>query len=102
MAKEKEESTARYEMQLTTLNENLSTLRLDAATTMERLKELEKSNSEYLAQKLGKEFVCLMRYIYHLLFRTLMHCYTFVLLVMILVWQHWIIPAHHQHTALKV
>ena len=51
---EKEENTARYEMQLTTLNENLSTLRLDSTSSMERLKELEKSNSEYLAQKLGK------------------------------------------------
>ena len=49
----KEEGEARYELQITALNENLTTLRLDMNTNATRMSELDKAADELRGEKLG-------------------------------------------------
>ena len=49
----KEEGEARYELQITALNENLTTLRLDMNTNATRMGELDKATDELRGEKLG-------------------------------------------------
>ena len=53
LQKQKEESEARYELQMTALNENLTTLRLDMSTNSTRISELDKTIDELRGEKLG-------------------------------------------------
>ncbi len=64
MEKQKDESEARYELQLTALNENLTTIRADMNTHQTRLLEVEKSNDELRGEKLGQ---CLIFFHYLLM-----------------------------------
>ncbi len=54
MEKQKDESEARNELQMTALNENLTTIRADMNTHQTRLLEVEKSNDELRGEKLGQ------------------------------------------------
>ena len=66
--KQKEENEARTELQLTALNENLTTLRSDLVHSQSRLPELEKKCDELRGEKLGESFcsifVCLHVHLY--------------------------------------
>ncbi len=50
----REEDAARYELQLTALNENLTTLRTDMNTNATRSAELDRAADELRGEKLGK------------------------------------------------
>ncbi len=58
--KEKEEMQGRYDLQLTALNENLSTLRQDMNTSATRAAELQKATDELRGEKLGKRSIWLL------------------------------------------
>ena len=49
-----EEKEAFYELQMTALNENLSTIRVDMATAQSRMTDAERGISELKGEKLGK------------------------------------------------
>jgi hypothetical protein len=47
-------SQAKYELQTTVLNENLTTIRGDLVTTQNQVEDLSKSNDELRGEKLGR------------------------------------------------
>ena len=49
-----DETTAKYEMQITTLNENMTTLRADWMSAQSKQEELEKQTDEIRGEKLGE------------------------------------------------
>lgn len=53
LEKERDERRAKYELEMTTLNENLTTLRVDLSTAQTRLQDTEKANDELKGEKLG-------------------------------------------------
>ncbi len=54
LQKEKDDNEARYQIQLTALNENLSTLRTDYSTSQTRLNDMEKVQDDVRGEKLGE------------------------------------------------
>ena len=54
LQKEKDEQEAKYNLQLTTLNENLGTLRIDYSAAQTKLEELERTVQDLRGEKLGK------------------------------------------------
>lgn len=48
-----DEEQAKFELQTTVLNENLTTIRGDLVTTQKQLEEVSKSNDELRGEKLG-------------------------------------------------
>lgn len=55
-----EESEARYEMQLTALNENLTTIRADHSSTQYQLEQLSKTRDDLMGEKLGMSWYTYM------------------------------------------
>lgn len=49
-----DEEQAKFELQTTVLNENLTTIRGDMVTAQQQVEELSKSNDELRGEKLGK------------------------------------------------
>ena len=54
LQQEKDENEARSEMQLSALNENLTTLRGDLTALQVKLQDTEKENDELQGKRLGK------------------------------------------------
>ena len=54
--RELDEEQAKYELQTTVLNENLTTIRGDLVTTQKQVEDLSKFNDELRGEKLGRLF----------------------------------------------